>query len=266
MPRGSRSNRTCRCSNRCSTRSSVTTSPRFTGTWRATRWQPRRACRHWWGLRPSRIPRRPLRPHRSLPLLPNSDSSGRPADQRRAGNRSFGRDLADLRASQGSVAHQPLFTKYESEDGLAERLRVVGPAGARLHNRHRGVRAGRPVAAAEELVERLLRLEQNHLTVLRHTERQADRGTGNRVVPDGLPLLQQRSIAVLTGNADAALRDARKYQDSGGTVREGLVLVRERVELLQRSGDLGIDGGGVHCQCNTADQGDEGGNGYRRDA
>src|SRR5579864_4344814 len=88
----------------------------------------------------------------------------RPAAGRRADGRLFG-DLADLRALQGSVAHQPLLTKNESEDRLAERLGVVATAGTHLRNCDRGVRTDRPVLAVDELVAGLRRLQQNHLAV-----------------------------------------------------------------------------------------------------
>ena len=80
---------------------------------------------------------------------------------------------------------------------------------------------------------------------------------------DSLAALQQRSIPVLTAHAGARLRDARKDQNPGGIVREVLVSLIQRIELVQRSRHLLIDGSGVHRQCHGADQRRKSGDGYR---
>src|SRR6516162_5792749 len=79
-------------------------------------------------------------------------------------------DLTDLRSPEGRVAHQALFAKDEYVHWLAEGLSVVGSACTLLHHGHRGVRADRPVAAVDELVACLRRVEEDHLAVMRQSE------------------------------------------------------------------------------------------------
>ncbi len=158
-----------------------------------------------------------------------------------------GLQLGDLGAVDRHVAHQAGVGQHDHLDRRGGRVRIDRAVRAHLHQRDRGVGAGRPAVGGAELVERVLRHEQEHHRLRLRAGLQADRQRGGVEVADRAAAHAQRAVAGLRADDEAGLQHAREHQDAA---RLGDQLARARhgrIEARERGVHAGVDRLALRC-------------------